>query len=264
MLEVISMEPEEKRFETPLLFVHGAWHGAWCWQENFLPYFAGKGYAVHALSLRGHGRSPGRERLRWTRAREYVADIHEVASQLPTTPFIVAHSMGGYLAQKYLERYRVPAVILLASVPPKGALRTTLNVARTHPLLFLRLNLKMSLYTLLETEALTREYLFSADMPSEQVRRYFHQIQEESYLGFLDMVHLNLPKPKKVPETPMLVVGGEKDAIFTVREFEQTAEAYGAELQIYPGMVHDMMLEAGWEAVAERIATWLLPHSANA
>jgi hypothetical protein len=42
-LEVISRQPERRRFKTPLLFVHGAWHGAWCWEEKFLPYFADRG-----------------------------------------------------------------------------------------------------------------------------------------------------------------------------------------------------------------------------
>jgi pimeloyl-ACP methyl ester carboxylesterase len=43
---------------TPLLFVHGAWHGAWCWDEYFLDFFAGRGYRALAVSLRGHGNSP--------------------------------------------------------------------------------------------------------------------------------------------------------------------------------------------------------------
>lgn len=261
MLEIISIEPEQKRFETPLLFVHGAWHGAWCWEENFLSYFAGRGYSVHALSLRGHGASSGRERLRWTRAKEYVADLHQAARQLPTAPIIIAHSMGGYVTQKYLEKYEAPAAVLIASVPPTGVLRTTLNIFRHHPLLFLKLNLKMSLYTLLETEALAREFLFSADMPKEKLQRYHQQIQEESYLGFLDMLLLDLPKPKKVPQTPMIVVGGTDDAIFTVQEFEKTARAYNADIEIFPGMAHDVMLEAEWETVAERITGWLAAHS---
>ena len=37
-LEVITHKPKAVS-STPILFVHGAWHGAWCW-ENFLPYFA--------------------------------------------------------------------------------------------------------------------------------------------------------------------------------------------------------------------------------
>ena len=47
---------EEK---TPVLFVHGAWHGAWCGDEHFLDFFADKGYRAVALSLRGHGAGRG-------------------------------------------------------------------------------------------------------------------------------------------------------------------------------------------------------------
>ncbi|MCA9946237.1 MAG: alpha/beta fold hydrolase, partial [Anaerolineales bacterium] len=66
MLELLVHEPTQKAKNTPLLFIHGAWHGAWCWEEHFLPYFAERGYAVYAPSLRGHGQSSGQERLRWS------------------------------------------------------------------------------------------------------------------------------------------------------------------------------------------------------
>lgn len=260
-LEVISLQPEQKQFETPLLFVHGAWHGAWCWAENFLPYFAAKGYAVHALSLRGHGGSSGREKLRWARGRDYVADVREVAQTLPDMPILVAHSMGGYVTQKYLEKYEARAAVLMASVPSKGVLRTTLNIARHYPLPFLRVNLKLSLYPLVETVEQTRALFFSADMPKAQVQRYFEQIQDESYMAFLDMLVLALPRPKKVPPLPMLILGGNEDAIFTPAEIEYTANAYNAEWELFPKMAHDMMLEAKWEAAAERMAGWLEQHA---
>ena len=38
--------------KPPLLFVHGGYFDAWCWAPHFLPWFAAKGYASHALSLR--------------------------------------------------------------------------------------------------------------------------------------------------------------------------------------------------------------------
>lgn len=263
-LEVISLEPEERRFKTPLLFVHGAWHGAWCWAEHFFPYFAGQGYAVHALSLRGHGNSSGRERLRWARVRDYVADVHEIAGQLPAKPILIAHSMGGYVTQKYLEKYEVPAAVLLATVPSSGVLRTTLNIARHYPAAFVKLNLKLSLYPLMETEERAKALLFSADMPLELVHRYHKQIQDESYLGFLDMLVLNLPRPKKVRLTPMLILGGADDAIFTTNEIKRTAAAYKAESEIFPKMAHDMMLEANWMGVADRISGWLEQHAVSA
>jgi alpha-beta hydrolase superfamily lysophospholipase len=53
-------------------------------EQHFLDYFAERGYAAHALSLRGQGGSEGRERLRWTRLSAYIADVAQVARQLPS------------------------------------------------------------------------------------------------------------------------------------------------------------------------------------
>jgi hypothetical protein len=43
-LETIKEEPASDARSTPILFVHGMWHAAWCWAEHFLPYFAQHGY----------------------------------------------------------------------------------------------------------------------------------------------------------------------------------------------------------------------------
>ena len=43
----------------PLLFVHGGYTNARCWEHNFIPYFQQKGYDCHALDLSGHGESGG-------------------------------------------------------------------------------------------------------------------------------------------------------------------------------------------------------------
>ena len=52
MLEVFEKRPSHESDMTPVLFVHGAWHGAWCWDEHFLDFFADKGYLSLAVSLR--------------------------------------------------------------------------------------------------------------------------------------------------------------------------------------------------------------------
>ncbi len=54
MLDVIEKGPCRESHKTPVLFVHGAWHGAWCWDEHFLDFFAEQGYRSLAVSLRGH------------------------------------------------------------------------------------------------------------------------------------------------------------------------------------------------------------------
>lgn len=256
-LEVIHREGKGEVCATPVLFVHGAWHGAWCWDEGFMGYFAERGFDCYALSFRNHGESEHRGQLRWKRGADYVEDLRQVVGEIGRPPILVGHSMGGYVVQKYLEQERVPATVLLASVPSNGALGGTLRTMRKHPLALVKTNLQLRLWPVVETPALARDALFSESMPESQVRGYFGRLQDESYLTFLDMVFLNLPHPKKAHKPPMLVLGGANDGLFTPSEARRTAHAYGAEVGVFPGMAHDMMLEAGWETVAEKVVRWL-------
>jgi pimeloyl-ACP methyl ester carboxylesterase len=256
LIEVIDHQPQTASKSVPLLFVHGAWHAAWCWAENFLPYFARHGYSAHALSLRGHGQSEGRERLRTTRIADYLADVAQVAAQLPKPPILIGHSMGGLVVQKYLETRAAPAAALLASVPPAGVLATTLRIAARHPQPFLKANLTWRLYPIVGTLELCREALFSRNIAADKLNSYFSRIQDESYLGFLDMMIFALPRPSRV-KTPVLVLGAADDRVFSPGEVQATARAYHTTAEIFPDMAHDMMLEPGWQAVADRILTWL-------
>jgi pimeloyl-ACP methyl ester carboxylesterase len=253
-LEIRTKLPESNPHPTPLLFVHGAWHDAWCWAEHFLPYFAQHDYISYALDLRGHGKSEGGNGLRWTSIASYVSDVEQIVSQLERPPVLIGHSMGGLVVQKYLETHTIPAAVLLASVPPRGVLRTTLSIAARHPLPFLKANLTLKLYPIIGTPALTREAFFSREMPEEKVRTYFARMQNESYRAFLDMI-LSLPHPARV-KTPVLVLGGGRDTIFTRKEVEATARAYRTRAEIFPTMAHDLMLEDGWQMVADRMLGW--------
>jgi alpha-beta hydrolase superfamily lysophospholipase len=65
-----------------------------------------------------------------------------------------------------------------------------------------------------------------------------------------------LPRPHHV-SAPLLVLGAECDGVFTTEEVHATGTAYRTEAELFPDMGHDMMLEPGWNAVAQRIHTWL-------
>jgi pimeloyl-ACP methyl ester carboxylesterase len=133
MLEVIDKGSASTTHPVPLLFVHGAWHAAWCWDEHFLGFFADRGYRAVALSFRGHGSSPTNKRLRDCSFADYVADVTSVAHGLPTPPVVIGHSMGGVIVQKYLESNEAPAGVLMASMPPQGYFRSGLRWLRKHP-----------------------------------------------------------------------------------------------------------------------------------
>lgn len=255
-LEIISKYPSGKAHATPLLFVHGAWHAAWCWDVHFLDYFAQHGYAAHALSLRGHGGSEGRDSLRWTRIADYVADLVQVVATLPAPPVLIGHSMGGFIVQKYLEAHTAPAVVLLASVPPEGVFATTLKAARMHPLIFTKSNLSMSLAPLMATPSLAREFLFSRDLPDAELMSYWKRLQDESYLAWLDMLAFDLPQTGKATP-PMFVLGGTNDISLKPSQIKATARAYTARFEMIEGIAHDMMLDTRWQVVAAQIENWL-------
>lgn len=262
-LELISREPQQLRYPRPVLFVHGAWHGAWCWDRGFLDRFARNGFSAHAVSLRGHGASAGRSRLRWNTLSDYADDVAEAASHLSAPPVLVGHSMGGATVQKLLERAAAPAAVLMASMPPSGVWRVALDILRHRPVAFARMNLRMSLMPVVETPELVRRAFFSDAMPDAQVADYAACMQDESYRAFLGMLALELPRPKRV-STPMLVIGAGQDTIFLPAQVAETARAYGTEPVMFPDMAHDMMLEPGWEAVADHIMAWLEAREASA
>ncbi|HSN92192.1 MAG TPA: alpha/beta fold hydrolase [Anaeromyxobacteraceae bacterium] len=254
-LEIVSRQPAGSRHPTPLLFVHGMMHGAWCWDVHFLDYFAQHGFSAHAVNLRGHGNSEGRDGLRWTRIADYVEDVADAVRQLPRPPILVGHSMGGFVIQKYLEGHDAPGAVLLSSPPPSGLLGTFLKIARRRPLAFAKTNLTLSLRSVIATPEMAREAFFSADLPDEEVRAYWRLMQDESYMALLDMVALDRPKPMKV-KSPLLVLGAGRDKMLERGEIEATARAYHTGCEIIPDVAHDSMLEARWQSVAERILAW--------
>jgi alpha-beta hydrolase superfamily lysophospholipase len=172
--------------------------------------------------------------------------------------------MGGFVIQKYLEDHIAPGAVLLSSPPPTGLLGTALRIARRRPLIFAKVNLTLSLWPVVATPQLAREAFFSDDLSDEQMLVYWKQIQDESYMAFLDMVALDLPKTEKI-RTPVLVLGVARDNMLAPSEIEATARAYNTQAEIIADVAHNSMLDPRWQSVAERILAWLpRGHSAAA
>ena len=251
-LEVISKLPSRPCGAPPILFVHGAWHAAWCWDEFFLDYFADHGYAAHALSLRAHGGSDGRPQLHRSRIRHYIEDVEAVAAALPTRPILVGHSMGGFVVQKFLETHVSPASFLLASIPPNGARSIYARLMRAQPLDVLRANATLSLLPFISDPDRAQRLLFSAVMSREDVVHYHRLLEDELMLGAIDCLALERVDVSRV-RSPIHVMGAEDDAIVADYEIEATARAYGTEALIFDDVAHDMMLDPNWRGVADNM-----------
>lgn len=254
MLEVIDKGSCTRDNPVPLLFVHGGWHGAWCW-EHFLDFFADAGYRAVAMSLRGHGGSPTAKPLHKVSIADYIEDVGSVADELGGGPVLIGHSLGGFVVQRYLEDRSAPAAVLVGSVPPQGVLTLALRVWRRRPSMTMEAWSDRTLLRFLATPALAREYLFCADTPEAIVESCRQRAGAESVRAAMTDPVLRRVRTRRV-STPILVLGAEYDGFVSVGEVRATARAYRTEPQFFP-MGHNMMLEPGWADVAEHIRGWL-------
>nr|VFJ52651.1 MAG: Lysophospholipase, alpha-beta hydrolase superfamily [Candidatus Kentron sp. FM]VFJ52665.1 MAG: Lysophospholipase, alpha-beta hydrolase superfamily [Candidatus Kentron sp. FM]VFK09382.1 MAG: Lysophospholipase, alpha-beta hydrolase superfamily [Candidatus Kentron sp. FM] len=258
-LELISRQPKAnaKKSVPPLLFVHGAFCGAWVWSEKFLPYFAEQGLVAYAMSLRGHGKSEGRHMLPVTGLSDYVEDLAQIIGTMGQPPILIGHSMGGVVIQRYLQNNVLPGAVLLGAGPPHGMIASAAVTFVKNPIL----SAKISLIPVLQLFGsspmfmeMTRKTLFSDRIPEDKALDFLRHTQFESFRAVLD---LSWPHAPRNPGTPLLVLGAEQDYFITPYMVRATAKAYKTDAEIFPHMGHAMMVEAEWKTIAERITKWI-------
>ncbi|MDQ2093946.1 alpha/beta hydrolase [Rhodalgimonas zhirmunskyi] len=239
----------------PILLIHGAWHGAWCW-DGLAPLLAAAGFRVLAPDLRGHGESPGRKHLRWTGIRQHVRDISALITGLDQPPIVIAHSMGGFIAQHLMAR-GVPmrGVAMLAALPHTGALPIALKTLWHHPRTFARILTRLSLYPMVADPADAARLFLDPATPAPEANRFHAKLQDESFRAFLDMVALALPGKPARPY-PALVLAGADDALFPPKAEQRLARRLATTAQVLPGAPHDLMLSPHTETTARHILDW--------
>lgn len=242
-----------------LLLVHGAWHGAWCWEEKFAPRLRELGHTVATMDLPGHGGSGG-ARIPWFSVRQYVDAVQAEMARLGGPCVVVGHSMGGFVVQKLMERRpaNLAGAGLVAAAPPFGVNGVVRHLLVQRPWDLLRASLTANLYHLVREPEMARALFYSHTMTDEEAADYWARLQNESFRAFLDMLVLDLPKPRKVAAgLPRWVVGGGQDQIFPPQVVQRTAAAYRCKARIYPDMAHNLMLDHGWARVAEDLSRWV-------
>ncbi len=240
--EVLTALPEGESSRPPLLMVHGVAHGAWCFEENWLPAAAAAGWPSYAVSLRGHGGSAGGRHLRTTLTRDYVHDVMQTITELPEPPVLIGHSMGAVVAQLVAERYPLRGLVLLTPAPLHAAIGDLWEIAKDRPVDALGAVVGRTL-------SMEPEILFEG-LDADTARRYSDRTQTESPL-----VQWELLVPRRVGPVrcPVLVVGTPSDRLVRPADVQRTADLYGVEPQWFPGMGHDVMLDRGWDRVLHAV-----------
>ncbi|MBF0175345.1 MAG: alpha/beta fold hydrolase [Magnetococcales bacterium] len=258
-LEILSALPTGHPRPYNLLFVHGMCVGAWVWSPHFLPCFAEWGYPAHALSLRGHGRSPGAERIGWYTLADYADDIETALRQLPGPTILVGHSLGGAVVQEYMRNsgHKVAGMVLMASVPPYGLTPAVWRMFFENPALWWELAVLMFAGARRVHQRTVREGLFSPGFPDQDFRHFVQEAGNESWVVGMELMGWRpfAPLPNSLPN--VLVLGAANDRFVPVSEVKLTASWYGTEAIILPNTAHAIMLEPRWQQAAQAMLTWL-------
>jgi pimeloyl-ACP methyl ester carboxylesterase len=259
-LEILSQKSLVPTEKPAIVFVHGAWHGAWCWTETLMPYFAQHGYDTFAISLRGHGKSQLKGSLKFIRIKHYVDDVMGFVAQINRPMVLVGHSMGGFVVQHCMAKQNPNIIkgILIAPVPPTGTPKKSRDIGIPKPSFgdMLKMIFTLQTFPLIGTIDKARAYFFTKNFPEDKMEEVFEQLQDESFLAVLDISGRDLPDVSKV-KVPVMVLGGTEDAFFSPSDLQATAKAYQTDLQIFEGMPNNLFIEEGWEKVAESMKNWL-------
>jgi len=105
-----------------IVLVHGAAHGAWCW-EKVVPLLEAKGFEVATLDLPGLGDDPTPPKDVTLQA--YFDRVIEVLNAGPGPALLVGHSMGGMPISGAAEAVpeKVGKLVYLAALLPEDGLR---------------------------------------------------------------------------------------------------------------------------------------------
>jgi len=201
-MQVLSQTPatnsnNHRPSPVVLLFLHGSFHGAWCWAERWFDYFTttatndGGGYTVVAPSWRGTGGTPAGAGVTKVRIGQHVADLEALLQALPDLlrrrhgynwdsdsssnnageltiqPVVICHSFAGLAVMKYLERHIAEepfrGVVTICSVPPSGNGKMTLRYLRRSWRASWRITVGFAMKKCLTSTDLCRQLFFGGD-----------------------------------------------------------------------------------------------------
>ncbi|WP_158537064.1 alpha/beta hydrolase [Humitalea rosea] len=236
-----------------MLLLHGAAAGAWVWEQGFSDRLNELGFTTASFTFRRIGRGGGPAGLEDFLA-ETRAALAALRAALGQPALLVAHSLGGLVAQRLLGEPSVTGAALLAPVPPGGLWWSNMRLAFTDPYLWgdvARMSGPIGKAPMGELAA----GLFGGLTP-EQAAPFLLHLGGESRTALLEAQGPQPVSPHVLHRKPVLVLGGERDRLIAADALARCAAWHGTVPQFMPGTGHLMMLDASWPEVADRIATW--------
>jgi pimeloyl-ACP methyl ester carboxylesterase len=233
----------------PVVFVHGASNDCRWWEPQMTSF--ADDYEVVAYDVRGHGRTGGSDRSRYSMDL-FAADLRALVAELDLdSPVVVGHSLGGMFALEYAARYpdALRGLVLADSQVAPGL--TSMQTVVQHGLIPLQIGIQRVLgpdRASALTEWIARR-LTEVDGPEDdELAAYAEETDEmfapEEALKVLGAVRRFERPDLSSIEAPTLGVYGKEDPEMMHRNAVELArEVSRAELRLVPEAGHGLTRE---------------------
>ncbi|HEX8941984.1 MAG TPA: alpha/beta hydrolase [Gemmatimonadaceae bacterium] len=235
----------------PVLLVHGYFADATVFND-WMTFLATRGVPAYAVNLRGRADSRTGTHLGRASMRDFVEDASRVARELGK-PAVIGHSMGGLIAQRLAERDEVSAAVLVTPAPPRGITVLSPRLVRKQ-LKYLPAILRSHIVQPAREDL--RELVLNR-VPSQLQEMVLDAFVPDSGRAALDMSITGVPVDVQRVRCPVLVILAADDEFIPKPIGERIAKRYGASTRVFDGRGHMIVIEPGWEDVADVADRWI-------
>lgn len=242
-----------------LIFVHGAGGDLTAWKKE-RSYLHKKGFPTIAIDLRGHGKSQRPEKPQGYKLEYFVNDIEQILKHEKIKNFsIVGHCFGGMIGIMFHKAFPKKAKsYILIDTAYKAPLKLR-KLFRSHPLVVRKLNTLLAKNN--KEKFSHANYKKFTNTGDYNPRRIFSDITHTSAKSWIftyeNLIKYNGIKTMKKIKQPVLIIEGEKDTIFDVKNAKKINKLIkNSTLKIIPEENHIIVLNNP-KAISEEILKFI-------
>jgi pimeloyl-ACP methyl ester carboxylesterase len=229
--------------QPAILFVHGAYHGAWCF-GGWMAALAKRGISVAAVDLPGHGGLPQPTDYANYGISDYGRCVQEAAARLDRPLAALGHSLGALVLSKAAETVDFAALCLVAPSPSGNVP----GVAFVPPV-------PKAVPKQPPALAVYRKIYLAG---SEVAAKWHPRLVAESPRALNERYGLEVAVKPRIPRG-IVIEAGQEDAVrHPSGQDKALAAFYGYRHILLPDASHCMMLDAGGTDACQHVERWTL------
>jgi alpha-beta hydrolase superfamily lysophospholipase len=226
-------------------------------------HFTARGVAVHAMDLRGNGRSGGQRAYveRWEEYREDLARFVALvrAEETASPIFLLGNSLGGLIVLDYAIHHPEGLRGVIAASPPLGRLGVPAPLLALGRVLS-RVWPRFSLRTGMDLSALARDPLVTQTVLSDPL---FHRVGTARLSTEVVLAIARVQAAAPGFPLPLLVLHGSADRLVPPegsRQFVARVANPDRELREYAEAFHVLFADLDRERVLTDVERWIEAH----